>query len=138
MAEVFYTDRLQAFPFPEFPGEPFLAEDVVWIQMALRYKLVFVRQVIYICDYLPGGLTRAGRTKAIRSPLGSMARAKLLMLERCSGRNRVKGAILYVAYGQFARRGFFDILRDSGHPIIVLASYPIGTLLHEVWKRRYS
>jgi glycosyltransferase involved in cell wall biosynthesis len=138
MAEAFYTDRLQEFPFPEIAGERFIAEDVVWIRMALKYKLVFVNKPIYICEYLPGGLTNAGRAMAIGSPLGAMERAKLLMLDQCRFRSRLKGAALYTGYGRFAGRGPLDLLRDSGHPVMCLVALPFGIALHWLWKRRYS
>jgi len=138
MAEVFYSDRLREFPFPEFAGETFIAEDVVWIRMALKYKMVFVDKPIYICEYLPGGLTRSGRSMAIRSPLGAMERAEMLMHEPCCRRCRLKGATLYVAYGRFAGKGFRDLVKGSGHPSIVLLSYPLGMVLHWTWKLRYG
>lgn len=57
-SEVFYTDLLRKYPFPEFPGENFLTECVVWDKIANDgYKLRFFNEIIYICDYLPDGLT---------------------------------------------------------------------------------
>ncbi len=57
-AEVFYTEILKKYPFPEFEGEKFLTECVVWDKIAYDgYKLRFDNDVIYICDYLPDGLT---------------------------------------------------------------------------------
>ena len=137
MAEVFYTDRLLAFPFPEFAEERFIAEDVVLIRMALEYDLVFVNRPIYICEYLPGGLTRTGRPLAIQAPLGAMERAKLLMHERCCRWCRVKGGLLYIGYGRFAGKGLRELLVGSGHPWLCLVSLPAGILLHQRWKRRY-
>lgn len=32
-AEVFYTHCLKEFPFPEYSGEKFLGEDIVWIRI---------------------------------------------------------------------------------------------------------
>ena len=57
-AEVFYTDILRKYPFPEFESENFLTECVVWDKIAYDgYKLRFNNDVVYICDYLPDGLT---------------------------------------------------------------------------------
>ena len=57
-AEVFYSEILRKYPFPEFEGENFLTECVVWDKMAYDgYKLRFANDIIYICDYLPDGLT---------------------------------------------------------------------------------
>lgn len=57
-AEVFYTDILKKYPFPEFEGENFLTECIVWDQIAYDgLKLRFFNNIIYICNYLPDGLT---------------------------------------------------------------------------------
>lgn len=57
-AEVFYTKVLKKYPFPEFEGENFVTEAVVWDKIAYDgFKLRFFNDIIYICDYLPDGLT---------------------------------------------------------------------------------
>lgn len=57
-AEVLKTSVMRKFPFPEFPGENFLSEGVVWNRIAAAgYKLRYHMDIIYICEYLPGGLT---------------------------------------------------------------------------------
>ena len=57
-SEVFYTELLRQYPFPEFPGEKFLTECVVWDRIANDgFKLRFFNEIVYICDYLPDGLT---------------------------------------------------------------------------------
>ncbi len=57
-AEVFYTDILKKYPFPEFEGEKFVTECVVWDKIAFDgYKFRFFNDTIYYCDYLEDGLT---------------------------------------------------------------------------------
>lgn len=98
MAEVFRTEALQAFPFPQFTGERFLSEDVVWIPMSLSYKSVFINRAIYGFDYLPDGLTRNDKRHKFASPLGSMLRGKVLMHRACGLIANIRGAILYDCY----------------------------------------
>lgn len=57
MAEVWYTHCLKEYLFPEFQGEKFLGEDIVWVRMSEKYKMRFFNRVIYISDYLEDGLT---------------------------------------------------------------------------------
>ncbi len=58
-AEVFYTEILKKFPFPEFEGENFLTECVVWDKIAYsNLKLRFFNEIIYHCEYLDDGLTK--------------------------------------------------------------------------------
>lgn len=72
MKEVFRTEVLREFPFPEFAGERFCPEQLVWFRMARRYRLRYINKPIYIADYQPDGIT-AGITKArMRNPSASM------------------------------------------------------------------
>ena len=57
VADVFKTAVLKEFPFPEFPAELFLTEDVVWDRIARKYLIRFFNRNIYICEYLPDGLS---------------------------------------------------------------------------------
>ena len=73
-AEVFFTDVLKEYPFPEFRGEKFMPEDTVWMMMSEKYAMVHINECVYISDYLEGGLTRSGRRMKIYSPKGMMLR----------------------------------------------------------------
>ncbi len=57
MREVFRTEVLREFPFPEFEGEKFCPEILVWNRIAQKYKLHVFDKVIYTADYLEGGLS---------------------------------------------------------------------------------
>lgn len=73
-AEVFKTEVLRKYPFPEFEGEYFLTEAVVWDSIALGgYKLRWYNKPIYICEYLADGLTNTGandRRGYVKNPKG--------------------------------------------------------------------
>lgn len=57
-AEVYRTDILRRYPFPEFEGEKFLPEAAVWDQIAKDgYRIRWHKDVIYICEYRSDGLT---------------------------------------------------------------------------------
>lgn len=73
-AEVYKTSILKKYHFPEFEGENFITEGVVWGAIARDgYKLRWYKEVIYICSYLEDGLTRSGYAKYIDNPDGTMA-----------------------------------------------------------------
>lgn len=60
-AIVFYTDIHRKYLYPEFPGEKFMTEAVTWNRMAWDgYKIRFYNDIIWIWEYKPDGLTRAG------------------------------------------------------------------------------
>lgn len=58
-AEIYNRDILLKYRFPEFIGENFLYESVVWNQIALDgYKIRWFNEIIQICNYLSDGLTK--------------------------------------------------------------------------------
>lgn len=58
LAEVYKTDVLKNFPFPEFEGEKFCPEAVVWYRISSSGgKIRLVNKPIYVCEYLADGLT---------------------------------------------------------------------------------
>lgn len=68
-AEVYYTKVLKLFPFPEFDGEKFCTESLVWDKISNHgYKLRFFNKNIYICEYLDDGLTAQGLKLYAKNP----------------------------------------------------------------------
>ena len=75
-AEVYFTDVLKQHPFPEMPGENFISEEIVWNAIARDgYYLRWFNEIIYICDYLEGGLTK-DNDKDKSNPQGRLLWAK--------------------------------------------------------------
>ena len=59
-AEIYKTEIMKKYPFPEFEGEKFLSEHVVWDSIAKDgYKIRWFNEVIYKCEYLADGLTKS-------------------------------------------------------------------------------
>lgn len=65
-AEIYLTDILRKYPFPEFEGEYFITENICWNAIAADgYKLKWYNEPIYVCDYLEDGLTKNGANERI-------------------------------------------------------------------------
>ena len=78
-AEVYKTSILRQFPFPEFPGEDFVGEGVVWDVIAVAgYKLRWHPEVTLFCEYQADGLTRNRVERDRRNPLGSLAYLRIM------------------------------------------------------------
>ncbi len=66
-AEVYKTEVLREYPFPEFEGEKFLSEHVVWDAIARDgYKIRWFNEIIYKCEYLEDGLTKTAKTYSLQ------------------------------------------------------------------------
>ncbi len=58
-AEIYKTDVLKQYPFPEFENENFIRESAVWDRIAKDgLKIRWYNEVIYICEYKEDGLTK--------------------------------------------------------------------------------
>jgi len=75
-AEIYFTDVLKKYPFPEIPGENFISEEIVWNAIARDgFYIRWFNEIIYICDYLDGGLTK-DNSKDKNNPQGRLLWAK--------------------------------------------------------------
>lgn len=70
-AEVFYTALLKKYPFPEFDGEKFITECVVWDRIGGDgFKLRYFNAPLMFCEYRADGLSRNIENAFIKSPRG--------------------------------------------------------------------
>lgn len=134
-AEVFKTHCLKEFPFPEYPNEKFLGEDLVWIRMARKYEMVHINKAIYVGNYLEDGLTNNRRKHNIASPIGCMHRAEEFMESDLKTRYRIKGGLQYIVYGRFAGVKVVDLIRKSRHKVLATVCTPGGLFLHSRWSK---
>ena len=134
-AEVFKTHCLKEFPFPEYPNEKFLGEDLVWVRMARKYEMVHINKAIYVGNYLEDGLTNNRRKHNIASPVGCMHRAEEFMESDLKTRYRIKGGLQYIVYGRFAGVKVVDLIRKSRHKVLVTVCTPGGLFLHSRWSK---
>lgn len=95
MKEVFRTDVLREFPFPEIKGEIFCPEDLIWNRIAKKYKLRNFNMIIYLAEYQNDGIS-AGITRArMNSPVASMMTYAELTQYDIPHIQKVKAAINY-------------------------------------------
>ena len=60
-AEVYRTDIMRRYPFPEYEGEDFITERIVWDRIAHDgYRVRWYNVPVYICEYQEAGLSKTG------------------------------------------------------------------------------
>lgn len=124
MKEVFRTEVLKEFPFPEIEGEHFCPEQLVWFRIAQKYKLHYFNKPIYIAEYQEGGIT-AGITRArMNSPIASMMCYAELNGYDVPFKQKIKAAINYWRFAFCAKKRDVKI-KGWGN---LLA--PLGFLMH--------
>lgn len=137
MAEVFLTEVLKKNPFPEFPGERFLSEDVVWIEIGKKYDSVYINKPIYECEYLEDGLTSNDKIVKFKSPYGSMLRGKQLMYFKCGMVQNIKGAIIYDCYRREIVDGKLpeELVLTKYQELLTFLLKPLGKVYNRKWKK---
>lgn len=68
-AEAWYTEIHRKYKYPEFEGENYMPPAVAWDRMAHDgYKLRLFNDIIWICEYLPDGLSTYGNKRVTNNP----------------------------------------------------------------------
>ena len=146
-AEVWKTKYLKEYPFPEFQGEKFLGEDVVWMQLALKYKMVFINEPIYISEYLDNGLTKNRRKNNIKSPNGCYYRSKLVIdiskEKKINFKYLQKNIVQFIVYGKLANKSFKEMYKTCVKKNAFIFFYCISLIIYKIWTfdrktKRYS
>ena len=123
-AEIFKTEILKTYPFPDILGEMFCAESLIWNRIGLRYKLRYVNEVIYICHYFEDGLTRKSLRLRRESPTYSSMNYKEQMENMPTPKNKIRAAINYWRFVWFTKD--YDKYRNI--PLWAYLLLPIGVL----------
>lgn len=103
-AYIFYTNIHRQYKYPEFDGEKFMTEAVVWNRMAHDGYLVrYYNDIIWVFEYLDDGLTKAGNKLFLENPRGYT----LWLKEKVEFQTNSKKELFklyYILYCEFYKR----------------------------------
>lgn len=136
MAEVLRTEVLKQYPFPEIENEKFCPEAVLFNRIAKKYKLRYFYENIYVCDYLPDGLTAKITKIRMQSPKASMICYSELVHSRIPFIQKLKSAINFWRFSFCSDESLRDKISRSG--IGWLICHPIGYIMHLKDKKKYD
>lgn len=142
-AEVYRTDVLRKFKFPEFTSEKYVTEAVVWNRIANEnLKLRFLNKVTYVCEYLDGGLTNTSDKNIMESWQGTTLYYKeLLSYKQVPLKDKIlNGARAYLHYCYEKGIGFKGIFNITKNPIYIILSWLvyIAKLSKRIIRRGYE
>jgi glycosyltransferase involved in cell wall biosynthesis len=123
------TAVLREFPFPEFEGELFMSEGVVWHRIAQRYHMRFVNDPLLIAWYQPDGLSARSIQARVAAPRGAMLVQKELADSAVPVQTRLWAVMNFVRFGLHAGEPLAAVLRQSGHPALATCSLPVAAAL---------
>jgi glycosyltransferase involved in cell wall biosynthesis len=130
LSEIYKTEILKQFPFPEFDDERFSPEALVWNRIAKSgYKLRYVNKGIYICEYLGDGLTAAITRVRIKSPKAMSLYYSEYFHCHTPLREKVKTMINYWRFSPYYKHlSFSEKVSQIG--ICSLLFFPVALLMY--------
>lgn len=134
-AEVFLTDVMKEFPFPEIPQEKFCPEALIWNRIASKYNLYLFNKTIYNCEYLEGGLTSNIVKIRMNSPKATMLHYSELEKYKIPFIQKIKANINFWRFAFCSEISFLE----KGKMINIVSSIiglPLGFAMHLSDKRK--
>lgn len=125
LKEVFRTDVIRQFPFPEIPGERFCPEVLVWNRIGARYKLRYFNKPVYTAEYQPDGLTNGITLARMKSPVASMLTYSEWFLIAVSVKAKLRMAVNFWRFALCAAPGERISIAGWGKLL-----FPVGVLFH--------
>ena len=114
LCEVFKTKVLKEFPFPTFEDERFCPEALVWNRIAQKYNLLYLNEVLYVRDYLDGGLTSKIVKIRMTNPKASLLHYSELYKYRIPLIQKVKAGINFWRFAFSSKEKFLKKVRMIG------------------------
>lgn len=121
-AEIFRTSILRKFPFPDFTGEKFCAEGLIWSRIGLQYNLRYFNEVIYCYKYLDDGLSKQSLKNRRQSPTYASLVYKEQMRYKPLLKDNFRAAINYWRFIWFTKK----LRKLTEIPVYAFIFLPIG------------
>lgn len=130
MCEVYRTDVLKEFPFPEFKDEKFCPEALVWNRIGTKYQLLWFDDVIYNAEYQPEGLTDKIFEVRKNSPQSTTICYEELSKAPIPLSFRFRAAINYWRFARFLKQPSFVEKWRRVNPLFSILALPLATLIN--------
>lgn len=120
-SDVFVTNKVNQFRFPEFPNETFMSENPMYYWLSQNYKSVFLKQVLTIGEYLQSGTSKNLRQIELENWEGTLYESSLFLSSDTPLWFRLKKGILYDYIILKKKEKYVDRILHSDHKWLLLA-----------------
>ncbi|NDW08960.1 glycosyltransferase family A protein [Dysgonomonas sp. 520] len=133
-AEVYLTEIIRKFKFPDIPSEFFCPEALTINRMSEKYKMLYINKGIYICEYLPDGLTAKILKIRMDNPQYSTLYYKEFFHHKIPFTQKIKAILNYWRFSFCLSSG----LSRNSLPLWSITLLPFSFLMHIKDKRSIS
>lgn len=127
MAEVIRTDIIRQYPFPVIENEKFCTEGILWYRVALKYRFLWFKDIIYVAEYLEGGLSNSIVRIRKQSPNYSILFYSSLAKMPIPFKEKVKASINFWRFAKHSNKKFTEKLKMTNILLSVI-TLPLGYL----------
>lgn len=120
----FDTAVMQKHYFKEFPGEKFVPEDALYAELDEVGPMILLKDVLYLCEYLEGGLTSNYKKLLMNNPMGTAYCYYRRMLSAKGFAKKLKNAIISESYLSLSGRKA-EYAKSSGKLILTIAKLAV-------------
>lgn len=124
-SEVFRRKALLDYPFSEYEGEKFQAEDGLRLGVDKLYRTLFVNSFWEDCFYQDDGLSARSRIIRAESPRGAMDVYFKILQSNAVARIRLRAAVNWWCYFFHARKRRYPVVAEV-NPWWILMFLPLG------------
>lgn len=135
MCEVFRTDVLKEFPFPEIKGEKFCPEALVWNRIGNKYALLWFDEPVYLAEYQPDGLTDKIFEVRKKSPVATTTFYRELSHAPVALSHRFRALINYWRFA-FYLQAPLGKKWQAVAPVLSIFAFPLACLMYLNDKRK--
>ncbi len=134
--EVYKTSILKNYEFPEFSGEKFITEAILFDKLTSSYKLLYSNKPIQVKEYLSGGLTDNQLKIRIENPRGTLAYYKQRYFLSSDLMHKIKALINYSRFSLHTLMSRRKI-QDHFFKVSLIVS-PLGMLFYAIDIMKYK
>lgn len=127
--KIYRSEILKQNPFPVFEGERVIGEGVVYNKIGKKYKLKNINKIIYLCEYLPDGLTANSAKLSFDNLRGAAAHANERVSFEFPFKVRFKSMVSYIVK-LFNLKTFKEIILESNCRWLCVLLLPLGIIFH--------
>ena len=117
------TAVLSEFPYPEFAGERFVPDALVWNRIAKKYRMRFINDPLRIYRRGPNGLMADLLRVRLQSPRGAQLYYAELSRSPLPAMDRLKALVNYL---RFSLHAGAVSPAETGHPVLATSLMPAG------------
>ncbi|AQU80217.1 glycosyltransferase family 2 protein [Planococcus faecalis] len=121
---IFRKDILSKYKFPQFSDEKFVPEAYLYDLVDQEGELLFLREVLYYCEYLEDGYTNNMAKLLADNPKGYLAYIKQRLIFDRTIKSKITNTIRYI--GMCICAGEKKYIQNSVYPKITFILMPVG------------